>query len=64
VHRPDGAPVSNSRVNGIAQRARKRGALRIGVIHSNFSFEQGNAAMLRHASCGKLNIDPLLCAND
>ena len=54
---PKGAPVSDSRVSGFVDRARERGTEQIEVAYSDFSYEGGNAMMLKHAPSTKRIVD-------
>lgn len=60
----EGAPVSDARITGFVTRIRECGSSLVQVVHSDFSYEQGHAAMLKYGSPANAAIDAVFCAND
>ncbi|WP_250466544.1 MULTISPECIES: LacI family DNA-binding transcriptional regulator [unclassified Caballeronia] len=61
---PEGAPVSDIRIDGFVTRVKELGARQVEIACSDFSYEAGSAAMLRHASAKPIAFDAVFCAND
>jgi DNA-binding LacI/PurR family transcriptional regulator len=61
---PEGAPVSESRLNAFAKQARELGATQLDIVYTDFSYEQGSAAIVERAAQVRRDVDAIFCAND
>ncbi|MDR5761031.1 LacI family DNA-binding transcriptional regulator [Caballeronia sp. LZ035] len=61
---PQGAPVSETRLGGFSKRVRELGAAQLDTIHTDFSYEQGSAAVVARAAHIRRDVDAIFCAND
>jgi DNA-binding LacI/PurR family transcriptional regulator len=61
---PQGAPVSENRLNGFTKRVAELGAAHIETVHTDFSYEQGSAAIVARGERIKRDVDAIFCAND
>ncbi|WP_250514658.1 LacI family DNA-binding transcriptional regulator [Caballeronia sp. INDeC2] len=61
---PDGAPVSDARIDAFVARLRERDGISLHLVHSDFSYDQGYAMMLEHGASSKAPFEAVFCAND
>jgi DNA-binding LacI/PurR family transcriptional regulator len=61
---PQGAPVSESRVQGFTKRIAELGATLVETVHTDFSYEQGSAAIVERGRDIERHVDTIFCAND